>query len=506
MPSFCAATAIAVTGKPTIPNRWSMPCCLRLRAIRVAPSISLTFPPLCFMIFGYEIMHRWWGRESALLPPSHAFGPYWPASRAASALFCRLLQRDHLGGGASRPRALFESVLQVDRDAVLLQQVGKGLVGEFLKGRHPVACQLLELGGGVVIEGDQFAHAFLDPFGGAKRSLRNSRSARWLDHKRRCANDQNIGHCFERRGGDDTRAGAVVCARRRIAARHQQRRHRAILRRRAKPEAGDRRRLGHRSRQAAGDAERRRRDQSGKRHSRPQAQEHLPRLLGRLAVVGYDAGKIPGFATPMRRTTAVFATALSLLLLAPSGRLSAAPPALAPAASQPDAPGAYNAALGRFKSVLADLRNRINARQPLPNLPGQALYLARNALIGSYKDLTDANPGKIGRPNKFGIPPAYFDADNEPLLDEYRKLFDVMEAPPAGAQFSNTRLKVVVDLGVAIARAKGLEAANAEAAGRIALGIFYAETNGNQNVGNGRSNTYKGSFQTGPSEDLNGRR
>ena len=81
-----------------------------------------------------------------------------------------------------------------------------------------------------------------------------------------------------------------------------------------------------------------------------------------------------------------------------------------------------------------------------------------------------------------------------------------MEAPPSGAQFSNTPFKDVVDLGVAIARAKGLDAANAEAAGRIALGIFYAETNGNQNVGNGRSNTYKGSFQTGPSEDLNGRR
>src|ERR1700761_8680997 len=208
----------------------------------------------------------------------------------------------------------------------------------------------------------------------------------------------------------------------------------------------------------------------------------------------------------MRRQAAVFAAALALFSFATPARLYAAPPAPAPATAQPDALGAYNAALSHFKSVLADLRNRINAKQPLPNLPGQALYLARNALIGSYKDLTDANPSKIGRPNKYGIPPAYFDADNEPLLDEYRKLFDVMETPPSGAQFSNTPFKDVVDLGVAIARAKGLDAANAEAAGRIALGIFYAETNGNQNDGNGRSNTYKGSFQTGPSEDLNGRR
>jgi hypothetical protein len=209
----------------------------------------------------------------------------------------------------------------------------------------------------------------------------------------------------------------------------------------------------------------------------------------------------------MRRQAAVVSTALAFgLFLATPSHLRAVQPALGQTTAQPDALGAYNAALSRFKSDLADLRNRINAKQPLPNLPGQTLYLARNALIGAYKDLTDAQPSKIGRPNKYGIPPAYFDADNEPLLDEYVKLFGVMEAPPAGAQFSNTPFKDVVDLGVVIARAKGLDAANAEAAGRIALGIFYAETNGNQNVGNGRSNTYKGSFQTGPSEDLNGRR
>jgi hypothetical protein len=60
-------------------------------------------------------------------------------------------------------------------------------------------------------------------------------------------------------------------------------------------------------------------------------------------------------------------------------------------------------------------------------------------------------------------------------------------------------------LAIAIARAKGLDAANAEAAGRISLGLFFAETNGIQNAGNARSNQYKGSFQTGPSEDRNGR-
>jgi hypothetical protein len=100
-------------------------------------------------------------------------------------------------------------------------------------------------------------------------------------------------------------------------------------------------------------------------------------------------------------------------------------------------------------------------------------------MMSAYKDLTDALPSKIRGPNKFGIPAAYFDADNEPLLDEYSKLFDLMEAPPVNAQESDSPLKDVVDLGMAIARAKGLDATNAEAAGLISLGLFFAETNGN---------------------------
>jgi hypothetical protein len=192
------------------------------------------------------------------------------------------------------------------------------------------------------------------------------------------------------------------------------------------------------------------------------------------------------------------------------GNLSFTSPAMgqpvAVATKQSDVLNAYNNAVSSFKSILGERRRQINSNQPLPNLPGQALYLARNNMMSTYKDLTDAVPSKIGRPNKFGIPPAYFDADSEPLIDEYRKLFDVLEAAPANAQNSATPFKDVADLGTAIARAKGLDAANAEAAGRISLGLFFAETNGNQNVGNGRSNTYKGSFQTGPSEDQNGRK
>jgi hypothetical protein len=173
---------------------------------------------------------------------------------------------------------------------------------------------------------------------------------------------------------------------------------------------------------------------------------------------------------------------------------------------QSDALNTYNSAVKNFESILGQRRAQINSNQRLPNLPGQALYLARNNMISTRKDLTDVLPSAIGQPNKFGIPPAYFDAGKEPLLDEYKKLFDIMQAPPASAQNSDVPFKDVVDLGIAIARAKGLDASNAEVAGRISLGLFFAETNGNQNIGNARSNTYKGSFQTGPTEDQNGRK
>lgn len=206
-----------------------------------------------------------------------------------------------------------------------------------------------------------------------------------------------------------------------------------------------------------------------------------------------------------RSRIAAVALALGLMI----GNPGFMPPAMSePAAltrKQSDALTAYNNSRSNFEQVLARRRAQINSKQ-LPNLPGQALYLARNNMISAYKDLTDVLPSKTGGPNKYGIPPAYFSADNEPLLDEYRRLFDLMQAPPANAQKSDTPFKDVVDLGTAIARAKGLDAAHAEAAGRISLGLFFAETNGNQNIGNARSNKYKGSLQTGVPEDRNGRR
>ncbi len=174
-------------------------------------------------------------------------------------------------------------------------------------------------------------------------------------------------------------------------------------------------------------------------------------------------------------------------------------------ASQSAALDAYQNALDQFKSRLHERRAQIESNQ-LPKTPGQALHQARNDMFSTYKDVTDILPAKIGRSNKFGLPPAYFDADNDPLLDEYENLFAIMEAPPSDAQESSTPFKDVFDLGAAIARVKGLDASDAQVAGRISLGIFFAETAGVQNRRNARSDLYQGSLQTGVSEDQNGQR
>src|SRR5436309_9170676 len=204
------------------------------------------------------------------------------------------------------------------------------------------------------------------------------------------------------------------------------------------------------------------------------------------------------FTPPASIATDVIISTVAPLVAVAIGNLGFMSPALAePAAltkKQSDALNTYNNSRSNLEQILRQRRAQINSSQRLPNLPGQALYLARNNMMSAYRDLTDAVPSKLGRPNKFGIPPAYFDADNEPLLDEYTNLFNIMQAPPVNAQNSDTPFDDVVVLGTAIARAKGLDAAHAAVAGRISLGIFFAETNGRQNMGNARSNKYKGSL------------
>lgn len=221
----------------------------------------------------------------------------------------------------------------------------------------------------------------------------------------------------------------------------------------------------------------------------------------------------PHYETPPRpsmlsRRLSRATIGLFLIFAAASGMVVAPTSGHAEKLTEPQAAAvaAYERSLAAFKKVLAVRRAQIKAGKKLPSLPGQAIYLARIAVMSTYKDLTDALPSRIGKPNRFGVPPAYFDADIEPLIEEYSDLFDIMQAPPRFAQASETPFKDVVNLGRAIARAKGLDEAMAEAAGRIALGIFFAETNGKQNIGNARSNQYKGSFQTNASEDRSGRR
>ena len=48
--------------------------------------------------------------------------------------------------------------------------------------------------------------------------------------------------------------------------------------------------------------------------------------------------------------------------------------------------------------MLRQRRAQIDSKQPLPDLPGQALYLARNDMLSTYKDLTDALR-RCGRPD-----------------------------------------------------------------------------------------------------------
>jgi hypothetical protein len=219
---------------------------------------------------------------------------------------------------------------------------------------------------------------------------------------------------------------------------------------------------------------------------------------------------------PNRSTTlilsraAILALPIAVGLVAPWGGAAFVTPARAQQSEltkeQAQAVAAYDAALDDFKTILRQRRAQIDAKQKLPSLPGQAIYLARIKVLSTYKDLTDALPSRLGRPNKFNVPPAYFDADIEPLIEEYAALFKSLQAPPSFAQASSTPFQDVADIGMAIARANGLDAAAVDAVGRISVGIFYAETNGNQNIGNARSNKYKGSLQTGVSEDRSGRR
>src|SRR5262245_1860848 len=138
----------------------------------------------------------------------------------------------------------------------------------------------------------------------------------------------------------------------------------------------------------------------------------------------------------MRRPRSSIVCAVAVVLGGTGFAMPAFAQSAAPTSAQATALTAYDKALGAFREVLVERRAQIQAKQALPDRPGQALYLARLQVMSTYKDLTDALPTRIGRPNKFNVPPAYFDADIEPLIDDYRALIALMEAPPADAQAS----------------------------------------------------------------------
>src|SRR5579864_8213185 len=94
-------------------------------------------------------------RERSDLVPRGQNAPAGPR-RSARLVPARATCRVFIGGMSRH--ALAQRVLQIDRNAVLLQEIGERLVRQFLKRRHPVARQLFQLVEGVVVEGDQFAH------------------------------------------------------------------------------------------------------------------------------------------------------------------------------------------------------------------------------------------------------------------------------------------------------------------------------------------------------------
>src|SRR5437016_2192903 len=94
---------------------------------------------------------------------------------------------------------------------------------------------------------------------------------------------------------------------------------------------------------------------------------------------------------PAQRAAAL-ACVLAAVTIGNFGFVSPAQAQPALTQSQSDALAAYSKALGEFKSILAERRAQINSQQKLPNLPGQALYLARNKVMSAYKDLTDVLP------------------------------------------------------------------------------------------------------------------
>src|ERR1700682_3391370 len=91
------------------------------------------------------------------------------------------------------------------------------------------------------------------------------------------------------------------------------------------------------------------------------------------------------FTPPVSIAVDATINTVASLVSAAIGNLSFMSPAMGqPGAltkKQSDALNTYNNAVNDFESILGQRRAQINSNQRLPNLPGQALYLARNSMM-----------------------------------------------------------------------------------------------------------------------------
>ena len=193
-------------------------------------------------------------------------------------------------------------------------------------------------------------------------------------------------------------------------------------------------------------------------------------------------GRSPSFW----RSCGIRAAALAVALL------------FAPPASQSDERRRLRQGAQRLQIDPGQRRAQIDAKQPLPNLPGQALYLARNShdehLQGSHRRAAVAHRAAEQVRHSAGLFRCRHRAADRRVRSALQH-----HAGAAGQ---------CAELGDAVQGRRRSRHAPSRAPrasmpppptspGRISLGIFFAETNGNQNIGNARSNNYKGSLQTG---------
>ena len=112
-----------------------------------------------------------------------------------------------------------------------------------------------------------------------------------------------------------------------------------------------------------------------------------------MGIKSYTAAPMAALALGLFLTTPVciaidaIINAVASLVSPAIGNLSFTSPAMGQADAltkkQSDALNAYSRAVSDFESILGQRRAQINSKRPLPNLPGQALYLARIGMMSA---------------------------------------------------------------------------------------------------------------------------